>query len=59
MKRTLLALLGCASIVPGAEADPLPAIAVKAGMVPITQAALAMARAGTISLSEAYRVRAD
>lgn len=46
-------------IVPGAEADGIHAIAVKEGMVPITQAALAMARAGTISLSEAYRVRAD
>ena len=42
-----------------AEADRIHEVAVSEGMVPITQAALAMARAGQISLSEAYRVRAD
>ena len=42
-----------------AEADSIHEIAVREGMVPITQAALAMARSGRISLSEAYRVRAD
>jgi type IV pilus assembly protein PilB len=46
-------------IVPGAEADTIHAIAVREGMVPITEAALAMARNGRISLGEAYRVRAD
>lgn len=46
-------------IVPGAEADRIHEQAVADGMVPITQAALAMARSGRISLSEAYRVRAD
>jgi type IV pilus assembly protein PilB len=42
-----------------AEADTLHEVAVREGMVPITQAALAMARSTRISLSEAYRVRAD
>ena len=46
-------------IVPGAEADAIHAAALAQGMVPITRAAVALARAGTISLAEAYRVRAD
>jgi type IV pilus assembly protein PilB len=46
-------------IVPGAEADHIHEQALADGMVPITQAALAMARSGRISLLEAYRVRAD
>ena len=46
-------------VVPGAEADTLHRVAVEEGMVPITQAAVALARSGEISLSEAWRVRAD
>jgi type IV pilus assembly protein PilB len=47
-----------ALIVPGAQADEIHRLAVIEGMVPITQAALAMARMGLISLAEAWRVRA-
>ena len=46
-------------VVPGAEADTIHRVAVEEGMVPITQAAVALARSGQISLSEAWRVRAD
>jgi type IV pilus assembly protein PilB len=46
-------------IVPGAEADRIHAQACADGMVPITAAAVALARSGRISLSEAWRVRAD
>ncbi len=46
-------------VVPGAEADSIHRVAVEEGMVPITQAAVALARSGEISLSEAWRVRAD
>ena len=46
-------------VVPGAEADTLHRVAMEEGMVPITQAAVALARSGEISLSEAWRVRAD
>ena len=46
-------------IVPGAEADAIHRAAVEEGMRPITQAALALARRGAISLSEVWRVRAD
>ena len=46
-------------ILPGAEADAIHGAAIEGGMVPITQAAVRLARAGTISLSEAWRVRAD
>jgi type IV pilus assembly protein PilB len=46
-------------IVPGAEADTIHRVAIEEGMVPITQAAVALAREGVISLSEAWRVRAD
>jgi type IV pilus assembly protein PilB len=46
-------------IVPGAEADRIHELAVAEGMVPITQSALALARAGRISLAEAWRVRAE
>ena len=46
-------------IVPGAEADSIHQLAIEEGMVPITQAAVAMARDGMISLMEAWRVRAD
>jgi type IV pilus assembly protein PilB len=46
-------------IVPGAEADRIHEVAVAEGMVPITQSALALARAGRISLAEVWRVRAE
>ena len=46
-------------IVPGAEADTIHRIAIEEGMVPITQAAVVLARSGVISLMEAWRVRAD
>jgi type IV pilus assembly protein PilB len=46
-------------IVPGADADALHAAAITEGMIPITQAAVALARSGVISLAEAWRVRAD
>ena len=46
-------------IQPGAAADEIHRIAVAEGMTPITQAALAVAREGSISLAEVWRVRAD
>ena len=46
-------------IVPNAQADEIHRIAVIEGMVPITQAALSLARAGLISLAEAWRVRSE
>jgi type IV pilus assembly protein PilB len=46
-------------IAPGAEADRIHQVAVAEGMTPITQAAVRLAREGKISLSEAWRVRAD
>lgn len=46
-------------IVPGAQADLINRVAIEEGMVPITQAAVRLARQGLISLSEAWRVRAD
>ena len=46
-------------IVPGAEADRIHQAAIEEGMVPITQAAIALARSGAISLAEAWRVRSD
>jgi type IV pilus assembly protein PilB len=46
-------------IVPGAEADTIHRTAIEEGMVPITQAAVQLARDGLISLTEAWRVRAD
>ena len=46
-------------IVPGAEADEIHAAAIEEGMVPLTQAAVNLAREGLISLTEAWRVRAD
>jgi type IV pilus assembly protein PilB len=44
---------------PGAEADRIHAQALADGMRPITAAAIALAREGRISLTEAFRVRAD
>jgi type IV pilus assembly protein PilB len=46
-------------IVPDAEADTIHRVAIEEGMVPLTRAAVELARAGTISLAEAWRVRAD
>ena len=46
-------------VVPGAEADSIHRAAIEEGMVPITQAAVVLARSGVISLMEAWRVRAD
>jgi len=46
-------------IMPGAQADEIHRVAVNEGMVPITQAAVALARKGLISLAEAWRVRSD
>ena len=48
-----------ALIVPGANADAIHQAAIAEGMVPITQAAVRLAREGKISLMEAWRVRAD
>jgi len=46
-------------IVPGADADRIHEQALQDGMTSITQAALAMARTGRISLAEAFRVRSE
>ncbi len=46
-------------IVPGAQADEIHRVAIEGGMVPITKAAVALARRGLISLAEAWRVRSD
>ncbi len=46
-------------IVDDAEAELIQITAVEEGMIPITQAAIALAREGRISLAEARRVRAD
>lgn len=43
----------------GASHDQLEARAVEEGMVPLNTQALALARAGTISLTEAFRARLD
>jgi type IV pilus assembly protein PilB len=46
-------------VVPNADADAIHATAVAEGMVPITDHALALARAGVISLAEAFRIRVE
>lgn len=46
-------------IKPGVDADRIHRQALAGGMVTLTQAAVAMARTGRISLAEAYRTRAD
>ncbi len=46
-------------IVAGAAADRIHDLAVQQGMTPLTRAALELARSGTISLEEAYRVRTE
>lgn len=46
-------------IVPRCDAELIHEAAVAEGMVPLTQHALALAREGTISLSEAWRLRTD
>jgi type IV pilus assembly protein PilB len=45
------------SITPSADSDTIEAQAVADGMVPLTQHALTLARAGIIPLAEAYRTR--
>ena len=46
-------------IVPGADADVIHQTAIAEGMTPLTQAAVQLARSGAISLTEAWRLRAD
>lgn len=46
-------------IVPHCAADAIQAVALREGMVSIAQNALALARAGTIPLSEVFGLRAD
>ena len=46
-------------IVSNVDGDAIHAAAVANGMVPITERALALARAGVISLREAYRIRVE
>ncbi|GMU44697.1 MAG: type II/IV secretion system protein [Xanthomonadales bacterium] len=46
-------------IVPGADANAIHALAVEQGMTSITRNAVALARAGVISLQEAFSVRVD
>ena len=46
-------------IVPGADADAIHHTAIAEGMTPLTQAAVQLARSGAISLTEAWRLRAD
>jgi type IV pilus assembly protein PilB len=46
-------------IAPKCEAEAIHETAMKEGMVPLTRHAIALARAGTISLNEAFRLRAD
>jgi type IV pilus assembly protein PilB len=46
-------------VVPNADADAIHAAAVAQGMVPITDHAIALARAGVISLAEAFRIRVE
>lgn len=48
-----------ALIVPGADANAIHELAQKQGMTSITRAAVALARAGVISLQEAFSVRVD
>jgi type IV pilus assembly protein PilB len=44
---------------PKCDAEAIHRMALREGMTPITQHAVALARAGTISLNEAFRLRAD
>jgi type IV pilus assembly protein PilB len=46
-------------IVPNVDGDAVHAEAIAAGMVSITDQAIALARAGVISLDEAYRIRVE
>lgn len=46
-------------IVPNADGDAIHASALATGMVPITTHAVELARTGTISLAEAYRIRVE
>lgn len=49
----------CRLIEPGADANMIHDLAVAQGMISITRNAIALARAGTISLQEAFSVRVD
>ena len=44
---------------PQCEADAIHEAALQEGMIPITRNAVELARSGTISLTEAFRLRAD
>ncbi len=46
-------------IVANAEADAIHRVAIEEGMVPLTRAAVELARSGVISLREAWRVRTE
>jgi type IV pilus assembly protein PilB len=46
-------------IVPHCEADGIQEVALREGMLSLTRNAVEMARSGTISLGEAFRLRAD
>jgi type IV pilus assembly protein PilB len=46
-------------IVPHCEAEGIQDIALSEGMASITRNAVELARSGTISLGEAFRLRAD
>ena len=46
-------------IVPHCEADAIQEVALSQGMLSITRNAVELARSGTISLGEAFRLRAD
>jgi type IV pilus assembly protein PilB len=46
-------------VVPNADAEALHDAAIGEGMVPITEHALSLARAGVISLNEAFRIRVE
>ena len=46
-------------VVPNADADAIHVAAVGQGMVPITDHGVALARAGVISLAEAFRIRVE
>ena len=46
-------------IVPGADANVIHDMAVKQGMISVTQNAITLARAGVIALQEAFQVRVD
>ena len=46
-------------IVPHCEADGIQEVGLREGMLSLTRNAVELARSGTISLGEAFRLRAD